>query len=109
MNPFGIPKKLVKLFQMTLKDAWGSVRPTGKISDKFQTIKCFRQGDTLSCCFFNILLEVIIKYANIETDLILAYVDDTDVVGRTPSDAIDKSLAIEKATKSVGLKLLKNK
>ena len=67
----------------------------------------------MSCSFFNILLEMIMKSANIITgniiynkaSQILAYADDIDVIGRTSSNVIDNFLAIEKAANSVGLKV----
>lgn len=113
MNRFGIPSKLIKLSQMTLENTWSSVRAAGKISEKFRTIRGFRQGDALSCSFFNILLEMIMASANInttniiynKTSQILAYADDIDVIGRSTSVVTDKFLAIEKAANSVGLKV----
>uniref|UniRef100_T1GPP0 Reverse transcriptase domain-containing protein n=1 Tax=Megaselia scalaris TaxID=36166 RepID=T1GPP0_MEGSC len=45
------------------------------------------------------------KYAYIRTGNIIYNADDIDVIGRTPSEVIDKFLAIKKATKSVGLRV----
>ena len=67
MNNFGIPSKLIKLCQMTLRDTWSCVRAAGGTSNNFQTVRGFRQGDSLSCSFFNILLGMIMRAANIET------------------------------------------
>ena len=82
-------------------------------SNKFRTVRGFRQGDALSCSFFNILLETIMVSANINTGniiynkdgQILAYADDIDVIGRTASVVTNNFLAIEKAANSVGLKV----
>ena len=54
---------------------------------------------------------MIMNSANIETGniiyiksgQILTYTDDIYVIGKTPSEVIDKFLAIEKAVNSVGL------
>lgn len=117
MNTFGLPKKLIKLSQMTLKNTWSCVRAAGATSEKFQTFRGFRQGDALSCSFFNILLEMIMVSANINTgniiynksSQILAYADDIDVIGRTASIVTDNFLAIEQSANSVGLKVNSSK
>ena len=75
---------------MTLQDTWSCVKAAGGVSEKFQTLRGFRQGDALSCSFFNILLEMIMRAAEIDTmnmitnksTQILGYADDIDVVGR---------------------------
>lgn len=111
MNRFGIPSKLVKLSRMTLEKTWSCVRAAGITSEKFRTIRGFRQGDALSCSFFNILLEMIMVSARINTNniiyikssQILAYADDIDVIGLTSSSVTENFLAIEKAANSVGL------
>uniref|UniRef100_T1GV04 Reverse transcriptase domain-containing protein n=1 Tax=Megaselia scalaris TaxID=36166 RepID=T1GV04_MEGSC len=104
MNQFGIHKKLIKLCQITLKDKWSSVRVAGKISDKFHTIKGFLQGDTLSFSFFNILLQMIMKSANIDNlQQIGSDACIYDIHGRTSSKVKDKFLAIKKSANSVGL------
>lgn len=48
MNHFGKPLKLINLSHMTLKDSWSCVKPTGRGSENFQTLRGFRQGDALS-------------------------------------------------------------
>lgn len=113
MNHFGIPSKLIKLCQMTLRNTWSCVKAAGETSGKFQTLRGFRQGDALSCSFFNILLEMIMVTSNIETSniiynkssQILGYADDLDVIGRKTSDVTEIFLAIEKTANSVGLRV----
>ena len=93
MNHFGIPFKLINLSQMTLQDTWSCVEAAGGVSEKFQTLREFRQENALSCSFFNILLKMLMRSAEIETNnmttnkstQILGYADDIDVVGRTTS------------------------
>lgn len=117
MNLFGIPSKLINLCRMTLTDTRSCVRVGGTTSKTFPTIRGFRQGDALSCSFFNILLELIMKVANINTrniiytksSQILGYADDLDVVGRSKEDVTRSFLAIEKAAKDVGLQVNEDK
>ena len=97
MNQFGIPEKLIRICQMTLRNTWSCVRAANGISTSFQTMRGFRQGDALSCSFFNILLEMIIRAANINTtniifnksNQILGYANDIDLIGRTTTDVED--------------------
>ena len=107
MNQFGIPSKLIKLSQMTLENTWSSVKAAGETSKKFRTIRGFRQGDALSCSFFNILLEMIMVSANINTGNIICnksiqiLANDIDVIGRTSSSVINDFLAIDGAANSL--------
>ena len=113
MNQFGIPKKLIKLSQMTLNDTWSCVKAVGSSSGKFRTERGFRQGDALSCSFFNILLELIMVSANINTSnnifnkssQVLAYADDINLIGRTSAKLVESFVELEKAANSVGLKV----
>jgi hypothetical protein len=76
-----------------------------------------RQGDVLSTLFFNVVLEVIVRRANLqatgtiynnETQL-LAYADDIDIVGRSQSAVRDAYLALEREAVKEGLKINKQK
>uniref|UniRef100_T1GE96 Uncharacterized protein n=1 Tax=Megaselia scalaris TaxID=36166 RepID=T1GE96_MEGSC len=42
------------LRQMTLQDTSSCVKTAEGVSEKFQTLRGFQQGDALSCSFFNI-------------------------------------------------------
>ena len=83
---------------------------TGSKTEKFQTTRSLKIDE---CTFFNILLEMIMLKVNINTDnkifnksnQVLTYADDIDVIGRLPSNVTNNFLAIEKAAKSVGLKV----
>lgn len=113
MNRFNIPMKLIKLSQMTLKNTLGSVKAAGTTTNKFRTVRGFRQGDALSCSFFNILLEMIMRSARIRTNddifhksiQILAYADDIDIIGRATTDVEQQFLAIDEKASSMGLKV----
>jgi hypothetical protein len=74
-----------------------------------------RQADVLSTLLFNVVLEVIVWRANLQTigtiynkeTQLLAYADDIDIVGRSQSAAQDAYLALER--EAVGLKINEQK
>lgn len=117
MNQFGIPEKLIKLCRMTLSNTWSSVKAAGTTTKKFRTYRGLRQGDALSCGLFNIILEYIMKVANIDTsrrvfdksDQILGYADDLDLIGRTKEDVKTLFGQIEETASSIGLKVNEDK
>jgi hypothetical protein len=72
-------------------------------SESFETRQGLIQGDVLSTLLFNVVLEVIVRRANLQTTstiynketLLLAYADDIDVVGRSQSAVRNAYLALE--------------
>lgn len=117
MNRFGFPAKLIKLSRMTLSNTWSCVKAAGKTSNKFRTVRGLKQGDALSCGFFNTILELIMQVANINTshtiynksNQILGYADDLDLIGRTKEDVEESFTSIEAAANSIGLKVNEGK
>ena len=61
MSSFGITVKLIRLCRMTMKNARCSIKVGKDLTDAFDVKKGFRQGDALSCDFFNIVLERIVQ------------------------------------------------
>jgi hypothetical protein len=63
-----------------------------------------RQENVLSTLLFNVVLEVIVRRANLQTTgtiynketQLLAYTDDIDIVGRSQSAVRDAYLALER-------------
>ena len=88
MSEFGIPAKLIRLCEMTLKNAQCVVK-VGNLPEPFDAKRGFKHGDSLSCDFFNILMEKIICAAALRhTGTIyykrvmpLAYADVVDIIG----------------------------
>ena len=88
MSSFDIPAKLVRLSRMTMENSRCSIQVGNELTETFNVKKGFRQGDTLSCDFFNIILEKIVRNSNVNTRgtifqksvQLLAYADDIDVI-----------------------------
>jgi DNA repair ATPase RecN len=81
-------------------------------SESFETRQGLRQGDVLSTLLFNVVLEVIVRRANLQTTTtiynketqLLAYADDIDIVGRSQSAVRNAYLALEEKAAKAGLK-----
>jgi hypothetical protein len=90
----------------------GCVKIQTDCSESFETRQGLRQGDVLSTLFFNVVLEVIVRRANLQTTItiynketqLLAYADDIDIVGRSQSAIQNAYLALEGEAAKVGLK-----
>ena len=61
MREFGIPSKLVRLTEMTLRETHNQIKIRHKISESFETKSGVRQGDGLSTLIFNLCLEKILR------------------------------------------------
>lgn len=112
MSELGIPAKLVRLCRMTLSNTSSSVKVGNDLSEAFDTKRGFRQGDSLSCTLFNLLMESVIRKADVHRTgtiltnrcvQLLAYADDIDIIGRTKRDVTGAFGAIEKESAKVGL------
>jgi hypothetical protein len=72
-----------------------------------------RQGDVLSTLLFNVVLEVIVRRATLQTTGTIfnketqlhAYADDIDIFGRSQSAIRDAYLVLEREAAKVGLKI----
>ncbi|XP_043064519.1 uncharacterized protein LOC122320475 [Drosophila ficusphila] len=112
MSELGIPAKLTRLCRMTLSNTNSSVKVGHDQSETFNTKLGLRQGDSLSCMLFNLLMESIIRKAGVHRTgtiltnrcvQLLAYADDIDIIGRTKRDVTAAFGAIEKESAKVGL------
>jgi hypothetical protein len=90
MSELNFLTKLKRLNKAMLTIVTCCVKIQNDCSESFETQQGLRQGDLLSKLFFNIVLEVIVRRANLQTTgtiynkekQILAYADDIDIVGR---------------------------
>ena len=127
---FGIPNKLTRLIYMTLHRSRSKVKAQGEYSREFPIQQGLRQGDSLSCMLFNLVLERVIRNINIDTRgtiteyfnreapgirpsgtlysqplQYLAYADDIALLGKN-KNAIQQALTeLEDASKLAGLEI----
>ena len=114
MRSFGIPSKLNRLCWLTLANTVSVVKIGNETSEQFTTKQGFRQGDALSCDFFNLCLEKIIRDSDpyrergciyYKSCQLLGYADDIDIAGRTQAEVSQNFQEIEKAAEVMGLKV----
>ena len=90
MSELGIPTKLIRVCKMTLNNTKSTVKNGKDLSEPFNTKRGLRQGDTLSCDLFNILMEIILRKSAVnlnktissKSHMLLAYANDIDIIGR---------------------------
>lgn len=117
MSDFGIPAKLISLSRMTLNNIKCAIKTSGDPSATFETKIGFRQGDALSCDFFNICLEKIVRSSGVGTRgtifnksaQLLAYADDIDIIGRNQRSVSEVFVRIEEAAGKMGLRINEDK
>jgi hypothetical protein len=93
MCALNFPSKLISLTKATLTIVMWCVKIQNDCSESFETRQGLRQGDVLSTLLFNVVLQVIVRRANLQTTgtiynketQLLAYADDIDIFGRSQS------------------------
>jgi Reverse transcriptase (RNA-dependent DNA polymerase) len=93
--------KLIRLTKATLTTVLFCVKIQNDFSEYFETRQ--GQGDVLSTLLFNVVLEIIVRRAKLQTNgtifnrqtQILAYADDIDIIGRSQAAVRDAYLALE--------------
>lgn len=91
LKKLGIPGKLRRLVEMTLKKTVNRVTMEGDVSESFLVEKGLRQGDPLSTTLFNIVLEAVLRESGLRTGGLiygsrhqcLAYADDIVLMTRS--------------------------
>jgi hypothetical protein len=109
-SELNFPTKLIRLTKATLTTVTCCVKIRNNGSESFETRQGLRQGDALSTLLFNVVLEVILRRANLQTTgtvynketQLLAYADDIDIVGRSQSAVLDAYLALEGEAAKLG-------
>jgi hypothetical protein len=117
MSELNFSTKLIRLTKATLTIVMCCVKIQNDCSESFETRQGLRQGDVISTLFFNVVLEVIVRRANLQTTgtiyneetQLLTYADDIDIVGRSQSSVRDANLALEGEAAKVGLKINEQK
>ena len=108
MSEFGIPAKLLRLCEMALKNVQCVVMVGNILSKPFEAKRDFKQSDSLSSDFFNILMEKIICAAGLR-HMPLAYADDVDVIGRSICEVEAAFSKFAEEARSIGLAVNENK
>jgi hypothetical protein len=116
MSELNFPRKLIP-YQSNAHYCDVCVKIQNDYSESFETRQGLRQGDVLSTLLFNVVLEVIVRRANLQTTgtiynketQLLAYADDIDIVGRSQSAVRNAYLALEGEAAKVGLKINEQK
>jgi sorting nexin-29 len=111
MEELQIPRKLISLVEITLRNARCKVKTPNGITDPFDTKKGLQQGDALSCMLFNIALEKAVREANLDSRgtilhksvQILTYADDVAIVARYENAVKDAFNRLEMAAKKNGI------
>jgi hypothetical protein len=119
MSELNFPTKLIRLTKATLiidiVMCW--VKIQNDCSEPFETRQGLRQGDVLSTLLFNVVLEAIVRRANLQTTgtiynkktQLLVYSDDIDIVGRSQSAVRNSYLALEEEAAKIELKINEQK
>jgi hypothetical protein len=61
MGSYGIPKNLVRLVEMSMKDSDAKITIGGNVSKPYIVLQGVRQGDGLAAVQFNLALEKVVK------------------------------------------------
>jgi hypothetical protein len=67
MSELNFPTKLIRLTKATLTIVTCCVKIQNDCFESLETRQGLRQGDLLSTLFFNVVLEVIVRRANLQT------------------------------------------
>ena len=103
MSELGLPAKVIGLCRMKFSNSCSSF-----LSEPFDTVRGFRQGDPLSCDLFKFVMESVLRKAGVHRSGIifqksvqlLVYAEDIDIIGRTKRDVTAAFSAIERESKS---------
>ena len=117
MSEFGIPDKLIRLSEMTLRNAQCVVKVGSDLTEPFDAKRGFRQGDTLSCDFFNLMMEKIICAAGLKHSgtifyksvMPLSYADDVNIIGRSKREVCAAFSRFVEEAQKMGLAVNENK
>jgi len=117
LEEFKIPRKLINLIGMTLRNTTGKVKVQNMMTEEFAINKGLRQGDTLSTKLFNVVLEKMMRHIQINkggsiykrTLQILAYAGDVNLIGRSTGRLNDAVIQMEEGANEVGLRINEEK
>jgi hypothetical protein len=113
MAEFNFPDKLIHISEIILACTLCAVKVDGYVSNNSRTLQGFVQGDGVSCDFFNIALEKVIKDAGINnrgtifqrSHQIIRYADDLDIIARNQRELETVFQGLEGHARQIGLKV----
>ena len=115
MSEFGIVAKFIGLCKMTLSNTNCSVLVGKDLTISFDTKRGFRQDDCLSLEFFNLMMERIVRAADLrysishKSFILLACADDIDIIGLNRRAVTSAFSALEKKSRRLGLTVNEDK
>ena len=111
----GIPRKLVSLVSMTLRDCEARVLVSGRVSQPFSVGRGVRQGDGLSAVLFNLALHSAINAVDPggtifhKSSQLCGYADDIAILSRSLSALEGLFAQLELETRELGLAVSSSK
>lgn len=113
LEELGVPEELIRVCRLVITESKGKIRVNGKTSETLRIDRGVRQGDGLAPTLFNLVLEAVMRRANIRRNAtllhhsyqILGYADDLDIAGRSLKAVKETFEAIEVKAKKVGLEV----
>ncbi|GFX92685.1 reverse transcriptase domain-containing protein [Trichonephila clavipes] len=117
MTEFKIPKNLSISRKLLLKMYAAVLKYKKYLSEPFTIERVLRQGDSLACLLFNLVLEKCIRDSGLDRSgtlwnkslQLLAYADDIDIIGRSEKAVKEAFQALEISATNMGLTINEDK
>lgn len=73
MEELGIPEELIRICKLVIIGSKGRIKVNGKMSEALKIDRGVRQGDELAPILFNLVLDAVMRRANIRRNATLLY------------------------------------
>lgn len=111
MQILGVPSKIVRLVDATMRDSRSIVAIQNEQSEPFDIDSGVKQGDAISTVVFNLVLEAITRKLNLKglidynTSQLAAYADDIVITSRSKQSMINHGVTLEGESAQFGLEV----